>query len=131
MELLDRKLSLIKEIYLVTESLLKASLDERYEELNNLLEQRQSLMNQVDDIDIQIRNEDSKANYNMAIVEEQVQDKLKQIIEIDNRAKKILSNKELEIRRKFYEIDKKIKTGNYDVLESEQKPKGYYLNTKS
>ncbi len=130
MELLNKKLSLMKEIYTFTESLETVALNENYEELDVLLEKRQNLMDQIDDIDKRIENGNYSAN-NMDFIKEEIQEQLVKIMEIDSKIKLLLSKKEREFRRKFSEIDVKIKTGNYDMIESEKKPKGYYLNTKS
>jgi len=127
MELLNKKLSLMKEIYTFTESLETVALNE---ELDVLLEKRQNLMDQIDDIDKRIENGNYSAN-NMDFIKEEIQEQLVKIMEIDSKIKLLLSKKEREFRRKFSEIDVKIKTGNYDMIESEKKPKGYYLNTKS
>ncbi len=130
MELLNKKLSLMKEIYTFTESLETVALNENYKELDVLLEKRQNLMDQIDDIDKRIDNGNYSDN-NMDFIKEEIQEQLVKIMEIDSKIKLLLSKKEREFRRKFSEIDVKIKTGNYDMIESEKKPKGYYLNTKS
>lgn len=130
MELLNKKLSLMKEICTFTESLETVALNENYEELDVLLEKRQNLMDQIDDIDKRIDNGNYSAN-NMDFIKKEIQEQLVKIVEIDSKIKLLLSKKEREFRRKFSEIDVKIKTGNYDMIESEKKPKGYYLNTKS
>ncbi len=129
MELLNEKLSLMKEIYTLTESLETIALNENFEELDVLLEKRQNLMAQIDDIDKRIENGKNSSNNNE--VKKEIQEQLAKIIEVDSKIKLLLSKKEREFRRKFSEIDVKIKTGNYDMIESEKKPKGYYLNTKS
>ncbi len=129
MELLNEKLSLMKEIYALTESLETIALNENFEELDVLLVKRQNLMAQIDDIDKRIENGKNSSNNNE--VKKEIQEQLAKIIEVDSKIKLLLSKKEREFRRKFSEIDVKIKTGNYDMIESEKKPKGYYLNTKS
>ena len=131
MELLGKKLSLMKEIYALTESLESVAINENYDELDTLLEKRQNIMNQIDDIEKIIKSGNYSSNGNEDFIEKEIQEQLKKIIEIDSKTKLLFSKKEREYRRKFIEIDVKIKTGNYDMIESEQKPKGYYLNTKS
>jgi len=131
MELFDEKLSLMKEIYILTESLQTVALNENYEELDVLLEKRQNLMNQIDDIDKRIESGNYSSNNNKDYIKKEIQEQLAKIMEVDSKIKLLLSKKEREFRRKFSEIDVKIKTGNYDMIESEKKPKCYYLNTKS
>ena len=131
MELLGEKLSLIKEIYALTESLESVAINENYDELDTLLEKRQNIMNQIDDIEKIIKSGNYSSNGNEDFIEKEIQEQLQKIIEIDSKTKLLFSKMEREYRRKFFEIDVKIKTGNYDMIESEQKPKGYYLNTKS
>jgi len=131
MGLLDEKLSLMKEIYALTESLETVALNENYEELDVLLGKRQDLMDQIDDIDNRIESENNSSNSNEDFIKKEIKEQLAKIMEIDSKTKLLLSKKEREFRRKFSEIDVKIKTGNYDMIESEKKPKGYYLNTKS
>jgi len=131
MELFNEKLSLMKEIYILTESLQTVALNENYEELDVLLEKRQNFMNQIDDIDKRIESGNYRSNNNKDYIKKEIQEQLAKIMEVDSKIKLLLSKKEREFRRKFSEIDVKIKTGNYDMIESEKKPKGYYLNTKS
>ncbi len=131
MELLNKKLSLMKEIYTLTKSLETVALNENYEELDALLDKRKNLMDQVDDIDKRIESGNYSFNSDKDFIKKEIQEQLAKIMEIDSKTKLLLSKKEREFRRKFSEIDVKIKTGNYDMTESEKKPKGYYLNTKS
>ena len=128
MELLNKKLSLIKDIYALTENLQSVALKESYDEIEILLEKRQDLMDQIDEIDKSIKN---SININEDFLKNEIHAQLEKIIEIDNKTKVLLSKKEKEFREKFYEIDIKIKTGNYDMSESEKKPKGYFLNTRN
>ncbi len=131
MELLCKKLSIIKEMNSITNKLFSDVVNENIDELEESLEKRQALMDQIDEIDCKLSTLNKVENDNTEVISKEIKSQLKDIINMDSEITLLIAKKEREFRRKFTEIDLKIKTGNYDVEESEKKPKGYFLNTKS
>jgi len=115
----------------ITNKLFSDVVNENIDELEESLEKRQALMDQIDEIDCKLSTLNKVENDNTEVISKEIKSQLKDIINMDSEITLLIAKKEREFRRKFTEIDLKIKTGNYDVEESEKKPKGYFLNTKS
>ena len=130
MEKLKEKIILLQELYTVTEDLLKATVNEDTDEINQILEKRQSIMDKVDLLHTTINNIEVE-NHEYKELDNKIKLILQKIIKIDDNIKISLLEKEREYRKKYLEVDIKLKTGNYDIDENDKKPKGYFLNTKS
>lgn len=134
MELLEKKLSLTKKIKLITDQLFTAASNDNNDNTENIdmiLEERQQLMDEIDLVDKKIDNIEFEDEQKKIDIEKEIKDQFIKIVEIDNQTRSLIIDKQREYKRKFSEIDLKIKTGNYDTDHIEKKPKGYFLNQKS
>ena len=130
MELMNKKLTMMKKLHSLTQHMSEVSLEENISELNFILENRQKLMDKIDEIDEQIKKITFKDEEEKKIINNEINSYIKQIIDMDSTIKMLISNKGNEVKGKYIEIDDKLKTGNYIIDDEDRKIKGYFLNTK-
>lgn len=130
-KLLKNKLELIKKMAELTLEVIKLSLAEDFEKYNELMDNRQYLINEIDIVDKKINNLNLESNEATTIIENEIRTILRDIIDMD---KIIKLNTEKEIvftKNRLSEVEKKLQTSNYELEEADKKPKGYFLDTKS
>lgn len=136
LELLNKKLNLVKKIEELTSHILDISLDDdklsiSLNECNSFIDKRQEIMNEIDNIDCEISKIDLKQDKTKNIIEKNIKAILKNIIDMDKKIK-LNIEKELEIAKtNISKAEQRLQTSNFELNEEDKKPIGYYLNKKS
>ncbi len=128
MDLLNQKLSLIKEITLVSEKLSQKILRDEFLELESVLSERQELIEKAALLNKQIEENNIESNED---IDEEFEIELNKIKVLDKHARDMISKKDFQLRKKYLDLDTRLKTGNLIITEDVKKPKGYFLNTKN
>lgn len=130
-KLLNSKLELIKKIAELTQEILDLSLTEDFEKYNELMDNRQDLINEIDIVDKKINNLNLESNESTYIIENEFKTILRDIIDMDKIIKVNIEKEIVSTKNRLNEVEKKLQTSNYELEEVDKKPKGYFLDTKS
>lgn len=140
--LLNNKLELVKKIEKLTQDIIQISFEDENEltsnldRYNELMDKRQSRMNEIDILDDKLGRMKLSSNHTDVIeskrlIEADIKSIFKKIIDMDKKIKLNTEKELISVRIKLDEIDKRLKTSNYELDEEDKKPKGFFLDTKS
>ncbi len=142
-DLLKRKLELINKIEELTHSILEIQTKEENNEssiskINELINTRQNVMDEIDTIDEKMRGNNSRLN-NVDVdiltskrhIELSIKESLKRAIDMDNKIKLNTEKDITLIRKNIAETEKRLQTSDFEINEEDKKPIGYFLNKKS
>lgn len=140
--LLNDKLELVKKIEELTQNILEISLEDDKDSIssidkyNQLMDKRQTLMNKIDIIDDKLSRMKSDSNQvddmeSKGFIEANIKTVLKKIIDIDKKIKLNTEKELVSVKTRLNEIDKRLKTSDYELNEEDKKPKGFFLDTNS
>ena len=121
---MEEKKKVMGDILETTKLLHKTVKEDKIDEINNILDKRQTLIENLTAIDARLKDSGEKNS------DEQL-DKLKEeIIALDKESKIAILKKGKELKEAYNSLDQKIKMGNLEISKEDIKPAGYFLNTK-
>ncbi len=140
--LLSDKLKLVKKIEELTQNIMEISLEDDKDSIssidkyNELMDKRQTLMNEIDIINDKLTKMNLDSNHlddieSKDFIESNIKAVLKKIIDIDKKIKLNTEKELVSVRTRLNEIDKRLKTSDYELNEEDKKPKGFFLDTNS
>lgn len=127
-DLFEQKKETLQQIHDLTQDIKYVVEQEDYDQLEELLDKRQSLMNKVNDVDIELQGLKIDATANNTFLNE-IKDILKETIELDREIKARLGQEMVSLKQKIKTLrgNKNLKQAYYP---QQRQNSGYFIDRK-